>query len=221
MISHWLLVIKVEHVMVPQLRRTIFQTAKCQQCYTADISVLFFLSLMPSPFCATKTQLLILEAHFQSLILPLIFFLLGFSQAIGHGESSGEGSCISFHLFLPICCQGVKKMAGSLSSCCHHILWNKKWFCHSMHTAGEKRCWDDQSILFSSADLREIRHKAPRGYRDYGTSHCQSSQSIPLPQLLPTIRTLFCSPVVNKSLQATSAHLLWLTEATLIKTTYN
>lgn len=152
---------------------------------------------------------------------PSHFFLLGFSQAIGHGESSGEGSYTSFHLFLPICCQGVKKMAGSLSSCCHHILWKKKWFCHSMHTAGEKRCWDDQSILFSSADLREIRHKAPRGYRDYGTSHCQSPQSIPLPQLLPTIRTLFCFPVVNKSLQATGAHLLWLTEATLIKTTYN
>lgn len=42
-------------------------------------------------------------------------------------------------------------------------------------------------ILFSSADLREVRHKGPRGYRYYGTSHCQSSQSIPLPQLLPPL----------------------------------
>lgn len=141
MTSHWLLVIKMEHVMDPQLRSTIFQTAKCQQCYTANpVSVLFFPSLMPSPFCATKTQLFILEAHFQSLILPLNFSSLAFLRLTGHGESSGEGLYISFHLFLTICCQGVEKMAGSLSSCCHHILWKKKCFCHSIHTAGEKRC---------------------------------------------------------------------------------
>lgn len=51
------------------------------------VSVLFFLSLMSSPFCATKTWLSILEAHFSVPYPPSHFFLLGFPQATGHGKS--------------------------------------------------------------------------------------------------------------------------------------
>lgn len=157
-----------------------------RRCYTADpISVLLFLSLMSSPFCATKIQLSILEADFSVPYPPSHFYLIGFSQATGHGENWGEGLDIS-HLILLVCCQGVKKMAGSLPSCCHHILWKKKWFCHSKHTAaGKKRCWHGQSIFFFSADLKEVRHKGPKGYKDYGISHCQKSQSIPHPDAVP------------------------------------
>lgn len=40
-------------------------------------------------------------------------------------------------------------------------------------------------FFFFPADLKEVRHKGPKGYRDYGTSHCQSSPSIPLPDAVP------------------------------------
>lgn len=126
MTSYWLLVIKVEHVIAPSSDPPYSKQPSARQCNTADpISVLFFLALMSSPFRATKTQLSILEPHFSVPYPPFNFFLLGFSQATGHGENWGEGLDI-FHLILAVCCQGVKKIAGSLSSCCHHILQKKK-----------------------------------------------------------------------------------------------
>lgn len=104
MTSHWLLVIKVEHVLAPSTDLPYSKQPSARQCYTADpLSVLFFLSLKSSSFCATKTRLSILEAHFSVPYPPSHFFLLGFSQATGHGENWGEGLDIS-HLILAVRC---------------------------------------------------------------------------------------------------------------------
>lgn len=175
--------------MDPQLRSTVYPTVKCQvalhcwsQCYPSYPSCLRLLVLQ-------RHGCLTWKLTFQCLILHLIFSSLVFLRLLGMVRT-GEKAQTSHLISSCLSADRVKKMAGSFSSCCHHTLWKEKLFCHSIQTAaGKKRCWDHPSNFFSSADLKEVRHKGPKGYSDYGTS--QSSQSIPLPQLLPAIRTLF------------------------------
>lgn len=77
MTSHWLLAIKVEHVLDPSSDLAYSKQPSARQCHTANpSSVLLFLSLMSSPFCATKTQLSVLEAHFSDPYAPSYFFFL-------------------------------------------------------------------------------------------------------------------------------------------------
>lgn len=185
----------------PSSEQPYFTQPSARGCYTAvPISVLLFLPLISSPFCGPFSK-----AHFQSLMPPSpSFFLTPLSRATGDGESVGEGLYFSS---LPACLlPGSKKeMIGSLSSCCHHMLRRKECFGYFIHTAvGEERCWGDQSIFFPPPDLNEVEHKGPKSYRDYRTSHCQSSQLILLPQLLPSIMTLYSS-------------LLWLTWASKLQ----
>lgn len=220
MTLHRLLVLRAERVMDPSSEQPCSTQPSTRGCYTGvPSSVFFFLLCMSSPFCAPKTQLSIFLKTFQSFMLLLHnFFLLSFSRLLGM-ENGWEKAYTSYPWLLP---GSEKEMTGSLFPCCHHLLRRWERLCHCIHTAaGEDMCWDDQGIFLPSPDPSEVGHKGPKGYRDYGTFHCQSSQSILLPQLLPLIMTLSYSPVVNTSPQATGAHQPWLTEAAVIKTTCN
>lgn len=107
MTLHQLLVLNAERVMDLSSEQP-YSTQPSAKEAQVPIPVLFFLSLMSSPFCVLQRCgcLSFLEAHFQSLVPPSpSFFPIQLSQATEDGESEAEGLHSSS---LPACCQGVK-----------------------------------------------------------------------------------------------------------------